>query len=81
MRISGASGVQSGGCWVRPQAGDQFGIDLVGLGARKLTTGVRLDGRGVDNTNPAPGVSEVVGERFAVGAGRFHAGVQRLDMM
>jgi hypothetical protein len=58
-------------------AGDHFGIGPVGFGPAQFTLGERLDLGGVHHTDPAALSSQKLGQRRAVGPGRFEGDQRR----
>jgi hypothetical protein len=65
----------------KAEACDNLGIDLVGLVVPALALGVEMDPVGTEHTDPVARLMEQVGSQFAIGAGRFHEGGDRLGMM
>ena len=80
-RSSGAGGCHAGRLLRQTKAGDQFGINLIGFGARQTGIGKSSTAAGLTTltTNPASNRNRASG--FAVSAGRFQAGVQITNLM
>jgi hypothetical protein len=78
-RRCGAGGFWRGGLGSEQKAGDEGGVQALGLGAREVTLRVGFNGRRVEETQAVIVAMEVGGERVAVSAGGFEAGVHLLD--